>query len=83
MPLYDYMCDGCGPQTDVVMKIAEMEKKECPFCGQPFTVVLGGVKNPFRPFVHDNIDLHDVEITSKKQWKKELDKRNLISEYTH
>lgn len=83
MPLYDIKCQGCGEQKDVFMKIVEMEKKVCPSCGQPFTVSLGGIKNPFRPFVHPNIDLHDVEITSKKQWKQELDKRNLVSEYTH
>lgn len=84
MPLYDITCEHCGELEDVMMSISKMETKECPKCGQPFEVKPSRNKSYFRPFVHDNIDpKKDVEIRSMKQWKKELDKRGLVSEYTH
>lgn len=84
MPLYDIVCERCGDLEDVMMSISKMETKECPNCGHHFKVKPSFNRSYFKPFVHDNIDPRkDVEITSMKQWKQELDKRGLVSEYTH
>ncbi len=32
MPTYDYMCDNCNYETEVVQTFAEKPKRKCPKC---------------------------------------------------
>ncbi|OGG94025.1 MAG: hypothetical protein A2508_05620 [Candidatus Lambdaproteobacteria bacterium RIFOXYD12_FULL_49_8] len=33
MPLYEYQCQACGKQQELIRKIAEADDKTCPACG--------------------------------------------------
>ena len=33
MPIYEFLCEGCGYQEDLMRKISEPAKTECPKCG--------------------------------------------------
>jgi putative FmdB family regulatory protein len=35
MPIYEYKCDACGNQHEVIQKISDAPLVECPSCGQP------------------------------------------------
>lgn len=35
MPIYEYQCDACGRQTEVLQKISDSPLTDCPACGQP------------------------------------------------
>ncbi|MFV8819921.1 FmdB family zinc ribbon protein [Haliea sp. E17] len=35
MPIYEYQCQGCGHQLEVIQKISEEPLVECPQCKQP------------------------------------------------
>ena len=34
MPTYDYACDACGHEMEVMQSITESAKKKCPKCGR-------------------------------------------------
>lgn len=34
MPFYEYHCQACGQDTEVLQKISDAPKTECPQCGQ-------------------------------------------------
>lgn len=34
MPIYEYHCQACGQDTEVLQKISDAPKTECPSCGQ-------------------------------------------------
>ena len=33
MPIYEFLCESCGYQEDLMRKISEPAKTECPKCG--------------------------------------------------
>ena len=33
MPIYEYLCEGCGRISEVMQKISEPGPKKCPECG--------------------------------------------------
>ncbi len=35
MPVYEYRCESCGHQFDILQKITAEPLKECPECGGP------------------------------------------------
>jgi putative FmdB family regulatory protein len=35
MPIYEYQCDQCGHQLEVIQKISDAALRECPQCKQP------------------------------------------------
>ncbi len=35
MPIYEYRCNACGYQTEVMQKLSEPELSDCPSCEQP------------------------------------------------
>lgn len=35
MPIYEYKCDACGYQHEVIQKISDAPLVECPKCAQP------------------------------------------------
>lgn len=35
MPLYEYVCDHCGAEIEVLQKISEDPLRDCPACHQP------------------------------------------------
>jgi putative FmdB family regulatory protein len=35
MPIYEYRCEACGHQFDILQKITAEPLKECPECGGP------------------------------------------------
>ena len=35
MPIYEYRCEHCGHQFDVLQKISEAPLTDCPACAQP------------------------------------------------
>jgi putative FmdB family regulatory protein len=34
MPIYEYHCQACGQDTEVLQKISDAPKTDCPQCGQ-------------------------------------------------
>jgi len=34
MPIYEYQCQACGEETEVLQKISDAPLKECPACGK-------------------------------------------------
>ena len=35
MPIYEYQCEACGHQFDLLQRIGEATPRECPQCGRP------------------------------------------------
>jgi len=35
MPIYQYNCQACGHQVEVLQKVSEAPLTDCPECGQP------------------------------------------------
>lgn len=35
MPIYEYQCDACGHQLEMLQKIAEEPARDCPSCQTP------------------------------------------------
>ncbi|MGH8506724.1 MAG: FmdB family zinc ribbon protein [Stenotrophobium sp.] len=35
MPIYDYYCQACGQQSEIMHKISDPPAKDCPHCGKP------------------------------------------------
>ena len=33
MPIYEYVCDGCGKQCELIQKITDQPLRTCPDCG--------------------------------------------------
>jgi putative FmdB family regulatory protein len=40
MPFYEYQCQACGAQTEVLQKISDAPLKKCPDCGKARLVKL-------------------------------------------
>ena len=34
MPIYEYRCDGCGHELEVMQKMNDTPLRDCPECGQ-------------------------------------------------
>ena len=35
MPIYEYRCEGCGHELEVIQKMSEAVLRDCPQCGEP------------------------------------------------
>lgn len=35
MPIYEYQCQSCGHQLEVIQKMSDEPLKDCPECGKP------------------------------------------------
>ncbi|SFM52619.1 FmdB family zinc ribbon protein [Marinobacter zhejiangensis] len=35
MPIYEYVCDACGFEKDVIQKMSDAPLKDCPTCSEP------------------------------------------------
>ncbi|MDD3762640.1 MAG: zinc ribbon domain-containing protein [Nevskiales bacterium] len=35
MPIYEYVCQACGAESEVMHKISDPPAKDCPECGKP------------------------------------------------
>ncbi|HEX4895613.1 MAG TPA: zinc ribbon domain-containing protein [Solimonas sp.] len=35
MPIYEYSCQACGADTEVMHKISDPPARDCPECGKP------------------------------------------------
>lgn len=35
MPIYEYVCQACGHELEVMQKIADAALSDCPACGKP------------------------------------------------
>ena len=42
MPLYEYACESCGEQFEVIASSSESEDVRCPECGEPARKLLSG-----------------------------------------
>lgn len=34
MPIYEYLCQSCGEQTEVIQKLSDAPLVDCPHCGE-------------------------------------------------
>ncbi|MDH5560580.1 MAG: zinc ribbon domain-containing protein [Deltaproteobacteria bacterium] len=32
MPIYEYLCEACGKETELIQKVSEQPAKTCPLC---------------------------------------------------
>ena len=35
MPIYEYSCQACGAQSEILQKVSDAPALECPACGKP------------------------------------------------
>ncbi len=35
MPIYEYVCGGCGKELEALQKISDQPLRDCPACGRP------------------------------------------------
>jgi len=35
MPIYEYACQACGAQTELLQKVSDAPATDCPACGKP------------------------------------------------
>lgn len=35
MPIYEYFCQACGSETELMQRISEPPATDCPACGKP------------------------------------------------
>lgn len=35
MPIYEYLCEGCGHELEAMQKMSEEPLRNCPACGKP------------------------------------------------
>lgn len=35
MPIYEYFCQACGSETELMQRISEPPATDCPSCGKP------------------------------------------------
>ena len=35
MPIYEYQCESCGHQFDIIQKVSDYKLKICPKCNEP------------------------------------------------
>lgn len=33
MPIYEYLCQNCGEETELIQKVSDRPLKKCPSCG--------------------------------------------------
>lgn len=81
MPLYDYECKVCGKTFEALSCISDRRSVLCD-CGGGCRLLIS--KPNFHPFPEgpwEHLDVEPVYISSKKQLKRECDKRGLSSVY--
>jgi putative FmdB family regulatory protein len=78
MPNYAYKCGECGKEWEAFHFIDDRNNEYC--CNEEAIRMIsnftGGI-HVFKPFISQEMDVNDVEITSKRQYKNELKKRGL------
>jgi len=35
MPIYEYQCQACGKELEVIQKVSDAPMQDCPGCGKP------------------------------------------------
>lgn len=78
MPNYAYRCKECKREWEAFHPIVNRHNEVC--CGQDASIDLSKFSNGihvFKPFISQEMDVNDVAITSKRQYKNELKKRGL------
>jgi len=35
MPIYEYQCQACGKELEVIQKVSDAHLQDCPGCGKP------------------------------------------------
>ena len=35
MPIYEYVCQACGNETEIMHKVSDPPARKCPACGKP------------------------------------------------
>jgi len=83
MPLYAYKCKECGNEWEEFRTVDSRHDAKCAKCGKRGEIDFSkfGSRNVmlFTPFTYEDIDIHPIHITSKKQLKRECEKRGLIA----
>lgn len=80
MPRYDVVCEWCGKETEVWVRIDERDNIACPACGRPARrrAVYRFAAHIWKPQWFEHIDTKPIYIESKKQLREECKKRGLI-----
>ena len=78
-PTYDFQCDSCHKQEEVLMKLADYKPPEC--CGQKMKQVIGNyhVVPDLEPYLDENIGKEPTWVKSKKH-RRQLMKENGVME---
>ncbi len=78
MPLYEYKCKECGHRFDELLEKME-DKMPCEECGSDAVIQFSSIAvHIWEPKVFEHIDTKPMLIESKKQLKKECEKRGLV-----
>jgi hypothetical protein len=78
--MHDFECT-CGNRQEELLDVPPgLASIQCRKCGALMEhVLMGGKAYVFRPFDHPHLDHTPVHIGSWRQYKEELQKRNLAS----
>ena len=82
MPIYAYKCRKCGRRWEEWKRIEERLEVRCE-CGEKGEIDFSQFGKHtimfFTPYIYTDIDVYPIEITSKRQLKRECEKRGLVA----
>ena len=85
MPVYDYHCNKCNKEYELVSSVAERNNVNCPDCNTKLDKLVSSLRNsldPFKPYILENGVEHPVLIESREQRDK-IFKENKIEQKTY
>lgn len=76
---YDYECQSCGTEREIVVTRKLADRQDCPECGARLTKLVTGCQFlRFTPYWDDVMDNEPVRITSMRQRSRLLKERGLV-----
>lgn len=80
MPLYEYRCDACGTEFTDILPMSLRNDASCPKCGarECKRLYRSVSVHIWQPQWFEHIDDKPIYIESKKQLKRECEKRGLV-----
>lgn len=82
MPLYDYECNSCKKVFEALAKADNSDAPVCESCGgSTRRLVSRATYHKFPEGFWPHLDIDDIYVSSRKQLKRECEKRGLSSVY--
>jgi putative FmdB family regulatory protein len=73
VPIYEYVCEACSEEVEVLQSIRDAVPPNCSRCGNPLERKLSVTNSNFGKFTSASAE-RDSKLTVRKQAQKELDR---------